>query len=238
MKRPSLRNALLCTILVAELVGAAAGLAVHPGLADEAGPPGRTPLTRWGPRGGGRHPAVVLVHGGGGPAFFTDRDDFRPYPEALAAAGFVVVMPHHARSRVRPELAVRRALEALSADPHVDPDRIGLVGFSSGGFLGSCVAGTDDRVRAFVGVYGGLDASCLPRMRRMPATLVLHGARDGMVPLSAGRQIAALAKRRGAVAETHVYPDQEHGFVGAALDDSVRRMVRFFRDQLRGQRRI
>jgi hypothetical protein len=42
----------------------------------------------------------------------------------------------------------RRALDYLVAAPRIDEDRVGLVGFSLGGIVGSAVAGSDARVRA------------------------------------------------------------------------------------------
>ena len=45
-------------------------------------------------------------------------------------------------------VAVRRALDVLAADERVDPERLGLVGWSFGGRIGALVAGLDDRLRA------------------------------------------------------------------------------------------
>jgi dienelactone hydrolase len=45
-------------------------------------------------------------------------------------------------------VAVRRALDVLAADERVDPERLGLVGWSFGGRIGALVAGIDERVRA------------------------------------------------------------------------------------------
>jgi dipeptidyl aminopeptidase/acylaminoacyl peptidase len=188
--------------------------------------PART--TRWGPRGGGRHPAIVLIHGGGGPGFFVERPDYRVYPEALAARGWIVVMPHYAEARRSPRRTISEAIDRLVAAPDVDASRIGVVGFSRGGFIGTCVAGTDARVRAFVDLYGGVDADCLSEITRMPATLVLHGGRDEMVPPRNAHLLTELVRSKGGPVQTHVYHDQEHGFVGAALADSIERMTEFF----------
>jgi dienelactone hydrolase len=198
--------------------------------ARDRGPP---PTTRWGPSGGGRHPAIVLIHGGGGPELFLERPEYRGYPEALAARGWIVVMPHYADTRRSPRLTIVKTIDELVASADVDSSRIGVVGFSRGGFIGTCVAGTDRRVRAFVGFYGGIDEDCEPEITRMPATLVLHGGRDELVPAGNAHRLTELVRAKGGAVQTHVYHDQEHGFVGAALSDSIERMTSFLAATLR-----
>lgn len=115
------------------------------------------------PRSDGRLPAVVYLHGSGG-----DRSQLLPLAEWLAARGAVALtltMPSGSATPptgatpdeglrwqrdtiVADVVAVRRGLDMLSADARVDPDRLGLVGWSFGGRLGAIVAGVDDRIRA------------------------------------------------------------------------------------------
>lgn len=45
-------------------------------------------------------------------------------------------------------LDLRRALDYLGRQPECDPSRLGVVGFSQGGLLGTLLAGADTRVRA------------------------------------------------------------------------------------------
>ena len=117
------------------------------------------------PRSGGPLPAVVYLHGSGG-----DRSQLLPLAAWLAARGAVALTLTLPSGRAEPPtgappeetlrwqrdtivadgVAVRRALDLLSADERVDPDRLGLVGWSFGGRLGAIVAGVDDRVRAAV----------------------------------------------------------------------------------------
>jgi dienelactone hydrolase len=63
---------------------------------------------------------------------------------------------------------VRRAADWLAARPEVDPERLGCVGVSLGGILGSIVAGVDPRFRRNVLVIAGGD---LP-------SIILHGSRE------------------------------------------------------------
>lgn len=51
-------------------------------------------------------------------------------------------------------LAARRALTLLSYHPKVDRDRLGIFGVSTGGTLCWLVAGTDERVKTAVPIYG------------------------------------------------------------------------------------
>lgn len=52
-------------------------------------------------------------------------------------------------------LGCRRGLTFLEQQPEVDPDRLGIHGYSMGGNLTMYVAGTDDRVKAAVPAVGG-----------------------------------------------------------------------------------
>ncbi len=110
-----------------------------------------------------RVPAVVYLHGSGG-----DRTQLLPLASSLAARGAVALtltlpsgdatpptglspeetLRWQRDTIVEDVVAVRRALDVLAADERVDPERLGLVGWSFGGRLGALVAGIDDRVRA------------------------------------------------------------------------------------------
>lgn len=52
-------------------------------------------------------------------------------------------------------IGCRRGLTFLEQQPEVDPDRLGVHGFSMGGNLAIYIAGTDDRVKAAVPAVGG-----------------------------------------------------------------------------------
>jgi hypothetical protein len=117
-----------------------------------------------------RLPAVVYLHGSGG-----DRAEFFPLASMLAARGAVALtltLPSGSAtppSGVPPEetlrwqrdqivadvVAVRRGLDLLADDERVDPDRLGLVGWSFGGRMGALLAGIDDRLRATVLMSAG-----------------------------------------------------------------------------------
>jgi dienelactone hydrolase len=122
------------------------------------------------PPPGGRRAAVIYVHGSGG-----NRLDLLVPAVWLAGRGAVTLtitapsaeetMPAGlgASARVRWErdvavddvVAVRRAIDLLSARDDVDPRRIGYVGWSAGAHTGALLAGSESRLRALVLMSGG-----------------------------------------------------------------------------------
>jgi carboxymethylenebutenolidase len=56
---------------------------------------------------------------------------------------------------------------------------------------------------------------------------VLHGGNDWVVPVTAAHQLEAFLKAHGTPHEVKIYPDEGHGFHGAAAEDSVRRTIAF-----------
>jgi dienelactone hydrolase len=125
-----------------------------------------------------KHPAMVLVHGGGGKAF-------RKWAEHWARRGYVALAmdtagcgsdgplpdggPDQSDSSkfhdftdadardmwtYQAVAAVVRGCSLLASLPEVDHTRIGITGISWGGYLTCIVAGIDDRLKVAVPVYG------------------------------------------------------------------------------------
>jgi dienelactone hydrolase len=137
---------------------------------------------RGAPTQGSHLPGILHIHGGGqtasldGVRFWTSRGyvctsyditgpwagrknvtDWGPIKEAnLAQAngGFQVRPTPRASSWYHWAVVARRALTLLSYHPKVDRDRLGIFGVSIGGTLCWLVAGTDDRVKTAVPIYG------------------------------------------------------------------------------------
>jgi len=96
--------------------------------------------------------AVILSHGAGG-----ERSDLAHEAKILSDAGFGVLAfdwPGHGQSEgeIRwgePErLALAGAVDWLSAEPSIDPGRIGAFGFSMGGYIVAQGAARDPRLKA------------------------------------------------------------------------------------------
>ena len=157
------------------------------------------------PRNDDLKPAIVYVPGGG----FTsaDHEKFFEMRSALAQAGFVVAAAEY---RVVPDLfpapvldgkAVVRYLRAHASDYGIDPQRIGVLGDSAGGYLAQMMAMTNgdksfdkgdfldqsSAVQAAVSMYGISDLrnigagfpESIQQVHRSPAAteaLLVHGA--------------------------------------------------------------
>ena len=118
----------------------------------------------------GRYPLIILSHGySGTPAAMTW------LTENLASKGYVVAAIHHrdpdisdpskaGQPLLRRPLDISFVARALLAQaragtlPGVDPDRVGVIGYSMGGYGSLTVAGAglDQTGRAAIGVPGGL----------------------------------------------------------------------------------
>jgi dienelactone hydrolase len=122
------------------------------------------------------YPAVILVHGSGGSK---NTDYIRYLSETLTGQGYVALsidtqyhgdrkrpgrngeihMPDSFTMRdawVQSVIDVRRAVDYLESRDDIDHARIGYLGFSQGGMLGSVVGGVEGRIAAFcLAVPGG-----------------------------------------------------------------------------------
>jgi dienelactone hydrolase len=210
-------------------------------------------VERFVPAQGGRGVGVLLLHGADGLAPGGDVRDrgrsggYRAAARALAGAGFHVFLPHYldrtgetqaAFSRIGASLPVWGAaladvLDHAAGFPGLDPRRVGRVGVSLGAGLGLALAARDARVAALVDCFGFLPPGLAERPDlRLPPTLVLHGARDAIVPVANAHALAGLLARLGVPHEVQVYPDQAHGFTGGAEADAALRTAAFLRRHL------
>ncbi|MGH2878668.1 MAG: alpha/beta hydrolase [Solirubrobacteraceae bacterium] len=143
-------------------------------------------------------PLLIALHGGG----FTggDKQGTAGYAAALAAAGFVTINVNYSlTSPGYPEQVkeIQRAIRwnvARAGEVGGDPHRVGVLGFSAGGYLGAMAALLDDEhstppVDAVVTLSAPLDLPALDRLLR--ARLAACGSRPScskmphMPPLSA-----------------------------------------------------
>ena len=127
--------------------------------------------------GSGPFPAVVCVHGGGWKA--GNRQSMEKTIETLAARGYVAVTVSYrltpaARfpSQIEDCKAAVRWLRANAAKYHVNPERIGAVGFSAGGHL-VCLLGTSDKNDGLEGQGGNPEQSS-----RVQAVVSFFGPTD------------------------------------------------------------
>lgn len=229
-----------------------------------------TPI--WGhlarPEGDRPHPALVLLHGCGG-----IQQSHLDWARLLADAGFVTLVVDSFRPRnltsdcrgvsssASPSaraLDAFGALKFLSGFEFVDPDRIGLIGWSHGGITVQNATNTHGPGSRFEKTFQAAVAFypyCIADRTYPVPLLVLIGEADDWTPVSECRKLEQLNRERQNDVELIVYPGAFHAFdnpsVGAgfyfpgasgqrhwlqydagAHADARKRIVRFFRDRL------
>jgi carboxymethylenebutenolidase len=208
-------------------------------------------IERFNPQTPGPHPAVLVVHGGGGA-----QGDWRKSGllEALNGAGYIAFVPHYfegtggnwTRSADTGQFiayirTLNDAARYVAEQPGVQKYGIALVGFSLGGYL---VLGLSEEershppprpspsIKAVIEMYGGMPEFAADRMTTMPPVLVLHGEDDNVVPVSNALDLEKLLQKKAVPYEIKIYPHQGHGFEGDALADANQRIVAFLKAHL------
>lgn len=200
--------------------------------------------------GEAKRPAVILLHGRQGLAPFAAY--YRRQAEALAEAGMdaYLLTYYDAEDLARansPDPAARQTLfrerakawaglvRAVAGDilaGALSSGRVGLLGFSQGGFLAAGVAGTDPRVAALVVYYGGVPNVFRDAVGHLPPLLELHGDADAVVAPAAGKALVDLALACGGQATMQVFPGAGHGFSGDDAGRAQKMTVDFLRRHL------
>ena len=189
----------------------------------------------------GKHPAVLLVHGSGGPLNGID-----PYANQAAQFGVHVFVVHYfertghnwvAPREIEPNFVawwetLRDALNHIEKQPNVDASRIALLGFSLGAYLSLALAAYDRRVVAVAELFGGFPKEIEAHAETLPPVLILHGEDDTVVPVSEAHRLEAICKKNSIPYEMKIYRGQEHGFRGLAQMDAMRRIINFLRKNL------
>lgn len=198
------------------------------------------------PKGTGLFPAVIVVHGSGGP-----RTAVEQYTPMLTRAGYsVFVVSYFERTETAwatPQLIDKHfpvwlevladAVTYVESRAEVDANRIGLLGVSLGAFLSLSLATYDHRIAAVVDLFGGIPEFFLEKARTMPPVLILHGEEDPVVPVRKAYELEGLLKRLKASFEIKTYSGQGHALGGMAAWDAAQRIYKFLEANLkRGQR--
>jgi dienelactone hydrolase len=175
-------------------------------------------------------PAVIGLHGsGGGHATMAEPATL------LAQQGFAVYVLHYF-DRTATEGAADKATMVrhfplwmktlwdavgfVARQSPVDPERIGLLGFSLGAYLACSAAAIDSRIRAVVEFFGGLPKEMKFFMRRLCPILILHGDADPTVPVEEAYHLQQVLERKGIPYELQVYPGEGHSFTAEAWRDA------------------
>lgn len=198
-------------------------------------------IDHYAPKRGGNSPAIILVHGSGGPLGGLD-----PFAGQAALFGVHVFVLHYfdrtGHARVSPIQierhfpawleTLRDAVSFVSEHPGVDLHRIGLLGFSLGAYLSLALATQDSRIVAVAELFGGITEHFTGDAAKLPPVLILHGARDSIVPIERAHELERLLQQHRVPYQIKIYPDQGHVFEGLAQLDAMRRVAGFFKSYL------
>ena len=179
---------------------------------------------------------IVIVPGGGFRilAFNHEGTEVAEWLNSLGVAAFLLkyrVMRtgdpegasrevQEARRKEAMALGVADALEAMrtvrrrAAEWGVDPARIGILGFSAGGYITANVALTADesaRPAFAVPVYAFFPED-RPAPSAAPPLFLVHAADDRTVPAEHSLRLFRMWRQAGRPAELHVYEAGGHGF--------------------------
>jgi dienelactone hydrolase len=125
--------------------------------------------------------------------------------------------------------------------PNVDRQRVGLVGFSLGGYLAlSAAPQCNPPVGAVVEMFGGLPTEKRKNLGPMPPTLIVHGADDDVVPVDEAYKAFGFLWARKPTAELLILNKTGHAccYPGTALPNPVKlnqardAMTEFFQTQM------
>jgi dienelactone hydrolase len=182
----------------------------------------------WNAAAEGRRPGVLVVH-----EWWGHNQHARRQAERLAEAGYVAfaldmfgegkVASHPTEAKefvaeaTKDPAVVQARFDAaraqLQADPHVDPERIGAIGYCFGGaiVLGQARAGADlDVVATFHGALATEQPAEEGKVRAR--VLVMTGDADPFVPAEQVAAFEAEMKAAGAYFDVIRYPGAKHSF--------------------------
>lgn len=201
----------------------------------------------------GQYPALLLLHGIDG--LVKRHRDYQKAAQQISSKGFVVLLVHYF-DRTRTKIADKATMEKHFLDwvkvvhdgilfarqmTTVDSSRIGLIGYSMGGYLSmsAAVLAFQDKVKpkAIVELFGGLPKLLAWNIGKIPPTLILHGEKDRIVSVREAHTLAELLTKAKVPYEMKIYKNQGHGFSGNEADDAIDRSVTFLNKYLRGNQK-
>lgn len=113
----------------------------------------------------------------------------------------------------------RAALDALTAQPSVDPLRLAAIGFCQGGTVAAELARAGAPIRAAIGFHPGLARPMgSPDGPIAAKVLMMVGDRDPVVPAEDRAAFGAEMDARGADWQLHVFGGVGHTYTNPAID--------------------
>src|SRR5271165_267236 len=192
-------------------------------------------------------PAVIGLHGSGGGHL-----SMAAPASLLAEQGFAVYVLHYFDRTGTTEIdglqtifrhfpvwmkTLWDAVSFVARQPQVDPERIGLLGFSLGAYLALSAAAIDSRIQAVVEFFGGMPKEMKLFARRLCPVLILHGEQDKTVPVEEAYHLQQILAKKQIAYEIKIYPGAGHGFTGEIWRDAGLRTLAFLEKHLAGGNR-
>jgi len=194
-----------------------------------------------GPQSAAAAPAlVVIMHAPGVDTFI------HAMVERLARAGYAAAAPdlyHRQTGGGAPLERMKRlrdvdviadvdaTVDYLRAQPEIDPERIGIMGFCMGGRVAYLMAAANEHLRAAVVYYGGNImvpwgegvAAPYARTAEIGCPVLFHFGDEDNNPSPADRvKLDAELTRHGKAHEFHTYPNAGHAFMNFANPERYR----------------
>jgi dienelactone hydrolase len=189
-----------------------------------------------------RYPAVIGLHGSGG-----GHVSMAGPASLLAGQGFAVYVLHYFDRTGTNEIdglqtifrhfpvwmkTLWDAVSFVGRQPQVDPERIGLLGFSLGAYLALSASAIDSRIQAVVEFFGGMPKEMKLFTRRLCPVLILHGEEDKTVPVEEAYHLQRILEKKQIAYEMQIYPGVGHGFSGEIWRDAGSRALAFLQKHL------
>ncbi len=191
------------------------------------------------PSGKGPYPAVIVLPVRGGMNEYS-----KDFSDELSRAGYVTLTVNFRTGSGWPDAKIGATYDYLQKLPEVDPQRIGMVGFSKGGELGLETIidwgnGFPPRpIRAMVSYYLGSNLR-FPQSDD-PPILFLHGDKDHRTQWQEVVAFCEESRKADRVCEYKIYKDTYHSFTHSpsnyspfAERDAYKRTVAFLNKHLR-----
>jgi len=205
------------------------------------------------PEGGGKHPAIIVIH-----EFWGLNDWVKDQAQRFAAEGYVALAvdlyrgkvgttPDEAHILMRglPDDRGLRDLEAafsyLSSRPDVEVNKIGAIGWCMGGSWSIKLAEDQPKLAAFVVNYGALPTDPVTIAKIKAPMLGNFGADDKGIPPESVRAFEAAMKAAGKSADIKIYdgaghafqnPNNKDGYRKEATEDADKRITTFLQKDL------
>lgn len=203
------------------------------------------------PASNGPRPGVVVIH-----EAFGLNDNIRDVTRLFAEQGYVALAVDMFNDRNRVVCMARymggvitgatnpygladlkSGLSYLAAQPEVDRERIGAIGFCMGGGFAIAWACNDSRLKAIAPFYGRTPRD-IEAVKRSCPVVGSYPADD--FTASMGRSLDAALTRHNISHDVKIYPGAKHSFFNdrggrynkAAAEDSWARVMKFFGEHL------